>query len=405
MRGSTVVTLLPSSALPSSALPSGALPSGALPSGALPSGALPSGARPASDLPSSRPETRDPRLAASPFLAACRGTRPARTPVWFMRQAGRSLPEYRALREGVPMLESCRRPELVAEITLQPVRRYGVDAAILYSDIVVPLAAAGVDLDIVPGVGPVIAEPVRTWADLDRVPELTPDAVGFVAEAVRLLVAELGGTPLIGFAGAPFTLASYLVEGGPSRDLHRTKAMMYGAPDLFAALLGRLAQVSGEFLRVQVRAGASAVQLFDSWVGALPEADYRASVLPASAAALAAVADLDPTVPRIHFGVGTGELLTAMGEAGAEVVGVDVRVPLDAAARRLPGRALQGNLDPGVLFAPPDVARARLQPRARRPAGHRPRGARPGRRAGPRRPADRRLRVGRTPWCKISKTY
>jgi len=304
---------------------------------------------------------RDPRLASSAFLAACRGSRPARTPVWFMRQAGRSLPEYRRVREGVPMLESCRRPELVAEITLQPVRRYGVDAAILYSDIVVPLKAAGVDLEIVPGVGPVIAEPVRTWADLERVPELAPDAVGFVSEAVRLLVAELGGTPLIGFAGAPFTLASYLVEGGPSRDLHRTKALMYGRPDLFAALLSRLAQVSGEFLRVQVAAGASAVQLFDSWVGALSEADYRARVLPASTSALAAVAGLDPTVPRIHFGVGTGELLPAMAEAGTEVVGVDFRLPLDVAARRVPGTVLQGNLDPAVLFAPADVVEQRVR--------------------------------------------
>ncbi len=304
---------------------------------------------------------RDPRLATSPFLAACRGRRPATTPVWFMRQAGRSLPEYRAVREGVPMLESCRLPELVAEITLQPVRRYGVDAAILYSDIVVPLQAAGVDLDIVPGVGPVVAAPFRTRADLDRVPELTPDAVGFVTEAVRLLVAELGGTPLIGFAGAPFTLASYLVEGGPSRDLHRTKALMYGDPGLFGALLERLAQVSGESLRVQVAAGASAVQLFDSWVGALPEADYRATVQGASARALAAVADLDREVPRIHFGVGTGELLGAMGEAGAEVVGVDFRVPLDVAAARVPGTALQGNLDPAVLFAPAPVVGSRVR--------------------------------------------
>lgn len=304
---------------------------------------------------------RDPRTASAPFLVAARGDRPDRTPVWFMRQAGRSLPEYRKVREGVAMLESCRRPELVTEITLQPVRRYGVDAAIFYSDIVVPLKAAGVDLDIKPGIGPVVAEPVRTRADLDRIPELTPDQVGYVSEAVRLLVAELGGTPLIGFAGAPFTLASYLVEGGPSRDLHRTKAMMYGDPELFAALLDRLAQVSGEFLRVQVAAGASAVQLFDSWVGALPEADYRAVVQPASAKVLAAVRALDPDVPRIHFGVGTGELLAAMGQAGAEVVGVDFRISLDEAARRVPGRALQGNLDPAVLFAPPAVVEQRVR--------------------------------------------
>ena len=268
-----------------------------------------------------------------------------------MRQAGRSLPEYRRVREGVAMLEACRRPDLVAEITLQPVRRYGVDAAILFSDIVVPLQAVGVDLDIKPGVGPVIAQPVRARADLDRLRPLEPDDVGFVAEAVTALVGELGPTPLIGFAGAPFTLASYLVEGGPSRNHEHTKALMYGDPDLWHDLLDRLASITAAFLRVQVQAGASAVQLFDSWVGALPAADYASLVQRHSAAVLAAVGELG--VPRIHFGVGTGEMLDLMGEAGAEVVGVDFRVPLDEAARRVgPGRALQGNLDPAVLFAP-----------------------------------------------------
>jgi uroporphyrinogen decarboxylase len=279
-----------------------------------------------------------------------------------MRQAGRSLPEYRRVREGVGMLDSCRSPELVTEITLQPVRRYGVDAAIFFSDIVVPLAAVGVDLDIVAGVGPVIAEPIRTREDLDRLPPLHADQVPYVTESVRMLVTELGDTPLIGFAGAPFTLASYLVEGGPSRDLLRTKAMMYGEPQLWRALVGRLAQISGEYLRVQVAAGARAVQLFDSWVGALPVAEYRALVQPASAAVLATVGDLAPDVPRIHFGVGSGELLAAIGEAGAEVVGVDFRVPLDEAARRVgPGHVLQGNLDPAVLFAPPDVVHRQVK--------------------------------------------
>jgi uroporphyrinogen decarboxylase len=300
-------------------------------------------------------------LTAAPFLQACAGLRPERVPVWFMRQAGRSLPEYRRVREGVPMLESCRRPELVTEITLQPVRRYGVDAAILYSDIVVPLKAVGVDLDIVPGVGPVVAEPFRTRADLDRLPPLNAGQVPYITEAVTSLVRELGPVPLIGFSGAPFTLASYLVEGGPSRDLARTKALMYGDPQLWRDLAARLAQVAGEFLRVQVMAGASAVQLFDSWVGALPAADYRAYVQPASAAALAVVAAAAPQVPRIHFGVGTGELLADLGAAGATVVGVDFRVALDDAARRTEGRyALQGNLDPAVLFAPADVVDARV---------------------------------------------
>jgi uroporphyrinogen decarboxylase len=304
---------------------------------------------------------RDPRLVESPLLRACRGERPAVSPVWFMRQAGRSLPEYRAVRAGVGMLESCRRPELVTEITLQPVRRYGVDAAVFYSDIVVPLKAVGVDLDIVAGVGPVIAEPFRTRADLDRLPALTAPDVPDITEAVSLLVAELGATPLIGFAGAPFTLASYLVEGGPSRELTRTKALMYGDPELWRALLDRLALISAEFLRVQVAAGASAVQLFDSWVGALPLPDYLEYVQPASAKVLSSVAELAADVPRIHFGVGTGELLAAMGQAGADVVGVDFRVPLDTASQRLGGRyAVQGNLDPAILFAPREVLQRRV---------------------------------------------
>jgi uroporphyrinogen decarboxylase len=296
----------------------------------------------------------------SDLVRAARREPVGRTPVWFMRQAGRSLPEYRALREGVPMLESCTRPELVTEITLQPVRRHGVDAAIFFSDIVVPLKAIGVDLDIVPGVGPVVAHPVREAADLDRLVPLTPEHVPYVTEAVRMLVAELGPTPLIGFAGAPFTLASYLVEGGPSRTHERTKALMHGDPQLWDGLCARLAQISGAFLRAQVEAGASAVQLFDSWAGALSRADYAARAMPHSATALAAVADLD--VPRIHFGVGTGELLRLMGEAGADVVGVDYRVSLTDAVERLgPGYAVQGNLDPALLFAPWEALARRVR--------------------------------------------
>jgi uroporphyrinogen decarboxylase len=279
------------------------------------------------------------------------------TPVWFMRQAGRSLPEYRALRENVPMLESCMRPELVVEITLQPVRRYGVDAAVFFSDIVLPLKAVGVDLDIVPGVGPVVASPVSTVADVAAIPSLTPDHVPFISEAVRTLVSELGATPLIGFAGAPFTVASYLVEGGPSKEHARTKAMMYGAPELWDALMTKIADISAAYLEVQVAAGASAVQLFDSWAGALAPADYRRYVLPYSTRVLSAAGALG--VPRIHFGVGTGELLALMGEAGADVVGVDWRVPLDHAVRRVGGRAVQGNLDPSLVFAPTEVMLAR----------------------------------------------
>ena len=269
-----------------------------------------------------------------------------------MRQAGRALPEYRRLREGTAMLDACARPDMIHEITMQPVRRFGTDAAIFFSDIVVPLKAVGVDLDIVPGVGPVVASPVRTAADLDRLPALRPEHVPYVDEAVRSLVGELGATPLIGFAGAPFTLASYLVEGGPSKNHAATKALMHGDPGLWHELLDRLATITLAFLRVQVDAGASAVQLFDSWVGALPAADYRRFVQPHSARVLAGVAD----VPRIHFGVGTGELLHDMGQAGADVVGVDWRVPLSDAVQRIgPGKAVQGNLDPTLVFAPDDV--------------------------------------------------
>jgi uroporphyrinogen decarboxylase len=263
------------------------------------------------------------------------------------------------------MLESCLRPDRVPEITLQPVRRYGVDAAILFSDIVLPLHAAGVDLDIVAGVGPVVANPVRSTADVAALPVLEPSHVDAVADAVASLVGELGDTPLIGFAGAPFTLASYLVEGGPSREHVRTKALMYGDEDTWHALAGRLADVAATFLRVQIEAGASAVQLFDSWAGALSAEDYARYVLPHSRAVLESV----PDVPRIHFGVGTGELLALMADAGADVVGVDWRVPLDEAAKRIgSGHAVQGNLDPATVFAPWPVVAERTRDVLRRGA-------------------------------------
>jgi uroporphyrinogen decarboxylase len=273
-----------------------------------------------------------------------------------MRQAGRSLPEYRSLREGVPMLQALFNPDMVAEITLQPVRRHGVDAAILFSDIVVPLAAAGVDIDIVPGTGPVVAQPVRDLAGVRSLPELDPARLAPVVEAIGILVRELGDTPLIGFAGAPFTLASYLIEGGPSRNHERTKALMKSAPDVWHALLDRIADHTLAFLNAQVAAGIDAMQLFDSWAGALSEKDYREYVFPHSQKVLSGLAYAG--IPRIHFGVGTAELLPAMREAGADVVGVDWRLPLDVAVRRLeaaapdaPKPVVQGNLDPAVLFA------------------------------------------------------
>ena len=298
-------------------------------------------------------------LAESAFLRAARGLPPPHVPVWFMRQAGRSLPEYRALREGVAMLDACMRPDLIVEITLQPVRRLGVDAAILFSDIVLPLKAMGVDLDIVPGVGPVIADPIRDLAGVARIPPFTAESVDFVTAAVTALTSELAGIPLIGFAGAPYTLASYLIEGGPSKDHAKTKALMYGAPEVWAALMQRLAATAAGFLTVQIQAGASAVQLFDSWAGGLSPADYRAHVLPYTTKVFDDVAPLG--VPRIHFGVATGELLGDMARAGVDVMGVDWRVPLDRAVKRIrPGQAVQGNLDPTVVFAPWEVIEAKV---------------------------------------------
>jgi uroporphyrinogen decarboxylase len=295
-----------------------------------------------------------------------------------MRQAGRSLPEYRKVREGISMLDSCTRPELITEITLQPLRRYNVDAAILFSDIVVPLRAVGIDVDIKAGIGPVVGSPVRTSADLARLRPLDPDDVPYVTEAVRSLVAELDERPLIGFAGGPFTLASYLVEGGPSKNHDKTKALMYGDPELWHALLGRLADITISFLQIQVAAGASAVQLFDSWVGAVSPDDYRHAILPHTSRIFAALGEKEggkvAGVPRIHFGVGTGELLGLMGEAGADVVGVDWRIPLDEAVRRVdPGKALQGNLDPAILLAPWEVIEERAKDiiaRGRTAEGH-----------------------------------
>jgi uroporphyrinogen decarboxylase len=309
-----------------------------------------------------------PDLTDAPLLRACRGLPASRVPVWFMRQAGRSLPEYRALRGTGSILDAIHDPSLSTEITLQPVRRYGVDAAILYSDIVVPAAAIGFGVQVEPGVGPVVAEPFRTKADLDRLRPFEPEVdAPYVSETVRLTVKELGATPLIGFAGAPFTVASYLIEGRPSRTYGLTKAMLHGDPELFAALLDRLADMAIASLLAQIDAGASAIQLFDSWAGALAPDVYRAHVLPASTKIFTALAATG--VPRIHFGVGTGELLPLMGEAGADVVGVDWRVPLDVARGRLPGKAVQGNLDPAVCLAPWEVVADRTRDVLARNAG------------------------------------
>lgn len=297
-------------------------------------------------------------LPHAPLLEAAHGRAPSRTPVWFMRQAGRSLPEYREVREGIAMLDSCFMPELLAEITLQPVRRHDVDAAILFSDIVVPLKAAGVEVEIVPGRGPVMAEAVRTRSDVDKLPLLDHE-VSEVADGIRIILDELSDTQaLIGFVGAPFTLASYLIEGGPSKNHEKTKAMMHAEPETWHALMRRLVPTIVAFLRTQVEAGIDAMQLFDSWAGFLTERDYREFVLPYSTEILESVAG---EIPRVHFGVTTGELLGAMSEAGSEVMGVDWRVPLDVAATRFSSpRVLQGNLDPAMLFAGADVVRGEV---------------------------------------------
>ncbi len=288
------------------------------------------------------------------FLRACRLEPVDRTPVWFMRQAGRYLPEYRDLRGGRDILEAVRDPDQVVELTMQPVRRLGVDAAILFSDIMVPLAAVGVDVRIEPGTGPLVDRPMRSETDVRRLRPLEPESdVPHVLEAIGLLRKELD-VPLIGFAGAPFTLASYLVEGGPSRQHERTKALMHTAPGAWDELMRALLGVTVPYLRAQVDAGAQAVQVFDSWAGALDRDDYRRRVQPHMSSLFAHVADLG--VPMIHFGVGTGELLPLMAEAGGDVIGLDWRVPLDDGWDRV-GHQLggQGNLDPATALAPWEI--------------------------------------------------
>ncbi|WP_087015041.1 uroporphyrinogen decarboxylase [Leucobacter sp. 7(1)] len=327
----------------------------------------------------------DGRTTSAPLIRALRGDRPDTTPVWFMRQAGRSLPEYREIRAHTPMLDACLDPELASEITLQPVRRHGVDAAVFFSDIVVPPLLAGVDVDLVAGRGPVFAEPVRTAADVARcraefTPERLREALDPVREAVRRTVTALGETPLIGFAGAPFTLAAYLVEGGPSRDHLRARTLMRSDPETWRELLEWVADLSSVFLEAQVEAGASAVQLFDSWAGSLSVADYRAHVAPASQRTLAAVQGIgagsaaSPTVPTIHFAVGSGHLIEETARLGTSALGVDWRTPLDEASRRLGDTLpLQGNLDPAVLGAPAAVlesAVADVIARGSRAPGH-----------------------------------
>jgi uroporphyrinogen decarboxylase len=306
----------------------------------------------------------------SRFLAAARRQPVDTTPVWLMRQAGRSLPEYRALRERYSLLDIVAEPDLCAEVTLQPVRRLGVDAAVMFADIMLPLRGMGVDFDLVEGVGPVIANPLRRPEDVDRlrVPD-GEEAAPQVISAVRRVVSE-SPVPVVCFAGAPFTLASYLLEGRPSRDFSLTKRFMYGEPEAFERLLGKLAATMSGYLAAQVRAGAGAVQLFDSWVGALAPDDYESRVAQHTRAVFQAMEPLG--VPRIHFGTGTAALLEAIAGTGPDLVSLDWRVRLDEGWRRVGlERGVQGNLDPAVLLAPGEVVQRQAREVLRR-AGGRP---------------------------------
>jgi uroporphyrinogen decarboxylase len=280
------------------------------------------------------------------------------TPVWFMRQAGRSLPEYRAVRGDGSILDAIKQPDLAAEITLQPVRRYGVDAAVLYSDIVVPVHAVGFGIDVAPGTGPVAAAPIRAVSDLRRLRPLQPGDITYVADTVTRVTAELGDTtPVLAFAGAPFTVASYLVEGRPSRTYEHTKALLHTDPAVWHELMDTLAAMAVAFVDVQLAAGARAFQLFDSWAGTLSAADYDRFVLPHSRRVFTELAELHPDAPGIHFGVGCDHLLESMAATGAQVIGLDWRTSIAAARKRLgESRAFQGNLDPALVLAGEDVA-------------------------------------------------
>jgi len=307
-----------------------------------------------------------------PLLDAAIGRPARRTPVWFMRQAGRSLPEYRAIRGDGSILDAIKQPELSAEITLQPVDRYGVDAAVLYSDIVVPPHAVGFGIDVKPGTGPVAESPIRGAGDLDRLRPLEPDDVGYVAATVDLLVAELPhDVPLLAFAGAPFTVGSYLIEGAPSRTYQHTKALMHTDAALWHRIMERLADQAITFIDVQLRHGARAFQLFDSWAGSLSVADYDRFVFPHSQRVFAELADRHPGVIGIHFGIGCDHLLERMYAAGAGVIGLDWRTPIRNARQRLGANTVvQGNLDPALVLAGRDAALAGARAVLADNAGH-----------------------------------
>ncbi|OSX53612.1 uroporphyrinogen decarboxylase [Anoxybacillus ayderensis] len=294
------------------------------------------------------------------FLRACRGEATEYVPVWYMRQAGRSQPEYRALKEKYSLFEITHRPELCAYVTRLPVEQYNVDAAILYKDIMSPLPAIGVDVDIKAGIGPVIANPIRSLADVERLGEIAPEHdVPYVLETIRILTKEQLTVPLIGFAGAPFTLASYMIEGGPSKNYNKTKAFMYAEPKAWFALMDKLADMTIRYVKAQIRAGASAIQIFDSWVGAVNVADYRQFIKPTMERIFTALRD--ENVPLIMFGVGASHLAKEWHDLPLDVVGLDWRLPIREAKEMGLTKALQGNLDPAVLLAPWEVIEARVK--------------------------------------------
>lgn len=303
------------------------------------------------------------------FLRACRRETVDTTPVWFMRQAGRYMAEYRLIREKYSLIEICQHPEIAAEVTMQPVRALGVDAAILFADILLPVIPLGLGLEFAKGEGPVIASPVRTLEDVRSMKPFDPEAdLGYVMEAIRILRGTLGDVPLIGFCGAPFTVASYIIEGGASREFLKTKTMMYSVPEVFHRLMKKLSGVLSDYLVAQIRAGAQAVQVFDSWVGALSPQDYETFVLPYSQRVLTAASAMN--VPVIHFGTNTTTLLPLMKRAGGSVLGLDWRLPLDDGWKIIGhDRAVQGNLDPALLFAPLPEIKTRVHDTLRRAEG------------------------------------
>ncbi|WP_141653485.1 uroporphyrinogen decarboxylase [Anoxybacillus suryakundensis] len=294
------------------------------------------------------------------FLRACRGEATEYVPVWYMRQAGRSQPEYRALKEKYSLFEITHQPELCAYVTRLPVEQYNVDAAILYKDIMSPLPAIGVDVDIKAGIGPVIDNPIRSLADVERLGEIDPESdVPYVLETIRLLTKEQLTVPLIGFSGAPFTLASYMIEGGPSKNYNKTKAFMYAEPKAWFALMDKLADMTIRYVKAQIRAGASAIQIFDSWVGAVNVADYRYFIKPTMERIFTALRD--ENVPLIMFGVGASHLAKEWHDLPLDVVGLDWRLSIREAREMGLTKALQGNLDPAVLLAPWEVIEERVK--------------------------------------------